>query len=385
LAPPYLNDLAKAAGKLYFGSATDQPGTIEDDSYLYQEILNETRIFGQVTPANGMKFFATEPENNVFNYTMGDVAVGIAQDHGKVLRCHNLVWNSQLSDFVINGTWTAETLTEVMRNHITTLITHWQDVCYAWDVINEALASNGSFSSSIWYDTIGPDYFHLAYQFAQEAVEATGKDIKLYYNDYGIENPNNKSSALVGLIKDLQARNIRIDGVGHESHFIIGNSPSYAQQVANMKTWTGLGLEVAITELDVRFEEAATARTNTTGLAIQAQNYYDSVKACVDVDGCVGITVWDFWYVNQTSRHVTLTNKFTGTLPHGSRLPLQAKVQLICTGRTSSASRHIMLLPKRLQDNRAAIVDEQLEGLLSVVAGKVDIASYANNIVNDTA
>jgi endo-1,4-beta-xylanase len=97
-----------------------------------------------------MKFFATEPENGVFNFTGGEVVVNIAKDHGKLLRCHNLVWNSQLSDFVVNGTWTAETLIPVMENHIKTLITHWQDVCYAWDVVNEALFSNGSFSSSIW-------------------------------------------------------------------------------------------------------------------------------------------------------------------------------------------------------------------------------------------
>ena len=53
--PPYLNDLAKARGKLWFGSATDQPGTGEDTDIAYQTILNNTEIFGQLTPANYMK------------------------------------------------------------------------------------------------------------------------------------------------------------------------------------------------------------------------------------------------------------------------------------------------------------------------------------------
>ena len=61
-----------------------------------------------------------------------------------------------------------------------------------------------------------------------------------------------------------------------------------------MTGYTDLGVEVALTELDIRFEDASTARTNTSGLAMQAQEYYDSVKACVDVAGCVGVTVWDF-------------------------------------------------------------------------------------------
>ena len=52
------------------------------------------------------QFFATEPEQNVFNYTGGDVVLDIAEDHGKLVRCHNLIWSNQLSDWVTNGNWT---------------------------------------------------------------------------------------------------------------------------------------------------------------------------------------------------------------------------------------------------------------------------------------
>lgn len=50
-------------------------------------------------------------------------------------------------------------------------------------------------------------------------------------------------------------------------------------------------METAITELDVRLELPSTAEKQ----AAQATIYSDSVKACVDVDECVGVTVWDFW------------------------------------------------------------------------------------------
>lgn len=178
-----------------------------------------------------------------------------------------------------------------MQRHIYTLITHWGARCYSWDVVNEALASNGSFSSSIWYDTIGPEYFFLAYQFAAEAVAATGEDIKLYYNDYGIENPGNKTTAAAALVSELQARGIRIDGVGLESHFIVGETPSQAQQIEAMETFTSLGVDVARTEVDVRF---TTLPYNATGLAVQNQNYYDTIASCMAVKGCIGMTVWDF-------------------------------------------------------------------------------------------
>ncbi|KAN0120215.1 glycoside hydrolase family 10 protein [Hyaloscypha variabilis] len=291
--PPYLNSLAQGAGKLWFGTAADIPGTAEQTDPDYLRILENPGNFGEITPANIMKFMYTEPEQNVFNFTGGDYLLDLAERYGMRVRCHNLVWVSQLSPWVTDVNWTAEALTAVMKNHIQTLITHWGDRCYSWDVVNEALASDGNFSSSIWYDTIGPEYFFLAYQFAQEAVEQTGKDIKLYYNDYGLENPGVKTTAAYNLVKELQSRRIKIDGVGLESHFEVGATPSLAQQVAAKQGFLDLGIDVAITELDVRFTSAP--YYTASGEATQAQNYYDSVTSCIEVGrGCIGITVWDF-------------------------------------------------------------------------------------------
>jgi len=42
-----LNKAAKAAGKLYFGTATDNP-KLDDTTYI--TILNNTAMFGQLTP-----------------------------------------------------------------------------------------------------------------------------------------------------------------------------------------------------------------------------------------------------------------------------------------------------------------------------------------------
>ena len=248
------------------------------------------------------QFFATEPEQNVFNYTGGDVVLDIAEDHGKLVRCHNLIWSNQLSDWVTNGNWTAETLTAAMKNHIQTIIAHWGDRCYSWDVINEALASNGTFSESIWYDVIGPEYFFLAFQFAQETVEQNKLKVKLFYNDYGIETPGNKSAALSGLISEAQSRGIRIDGVGLESHFALGEPtnppPTLASLLTQQSAYASLGIEIAVTELDVRFNftdpDYTNAYNNYTSLGQQAQVYYDSVSSCMQTVNCIGVTQWDF-------------------------------------------------------------------------------------------
>jgi endo-1,4-beta-xylanase len=56
-APPYLNDLAELAGKLWFGTAADIPGTAETSDTAYMNILKDTNIFGEITPANMMKVY----------------------------------------------------------------------------------------------------------------------------------------------------------------------------------------------------------------------------------------------------------------------------------------------------------------------------------------
>ena len=229
----------------------------------------------------------TEPEQNVFNYTGGDYILNLAEKDGQRVRCHNLVWVSELSPFVTNTNWTAPQLTAIMKNHILNVVEHWGDRCYSWDVVNEALASDGTFSSSVWYDTIGPEYFFQAYQFAQEAVKRTGKDIKLYYNDYGLESLGNKTTAAYNLVKELQKRKIQIDGVGLESHFEVGGTPSVADQNAAKEGFLALGIDVAVTELDVRFTEAPFY--TAAGEAQQAQDYYTSVQSCMEVGPrCIG-------------------------------------------------------------------------------------------------
>lgn len=67
-----------------------------------------------------------------------------------------------------------------------------------------------------------------AFQAASDAVRANNLAVKLYYNDYNIEFLGNKSYAAQALVKDLKNRNIQIDGVGLESHFIVSILPMYS-------------------------------------------------------------------------------------------------------------------------------------------------------------
>lgn len=90
------NTRAVAAGKAYFGSATDN-GELSDTPYLAG--LSNTADFGQITPGNAMKWDAIEPSRGTFTYTNGDAIVSLAEKNGQKVRCHTLVWYSQLPNW----------------------------------------------------------------------------------------------------------------------------------------------------------------------------------------------------------------------------------------------------------------------------------------------
>ncbi len=89
-----LHDLAVRAGLLYFGTAVREGATSSDSAYM--AIINNKSEFGSVVPENGQKWDATEPQRGQFTYTSGDITANIAKRNGQSLRCHTLVWHSQL-------------------------------------------------------------------------------------------------------------------------------------------------------------------------------------------------------------------------------------------------------------------------------------------------
>ncbi|KAB5532761.1 glycoside hydrolase superfamily [Coniochaeta sp. 2T2.1] len=284
LASAQLNKLAQKAGKLYFGTATDT-GELTNSQYV--SILTDTDEFGQLTPANGQKWQFIEPQNGVFNFTEGEIVSNLAVKQNQRLRCHNLVWHSQLAPWVTSTTWDKANLTAMLRQHVYTEASHWKGQCYAWDVVNEGLNEDGTYRSDVFYDILGEEYFKIAFEEAARADPAA----KLYYNDYNIEYPGPKSDGAKRIVKLIQDAGLRIDGVGLQSHFIVGQTPSIDAQIANMRGFTDMGVDVAITELDVRLKMPA----DEQNLAQQSVDYRTSVGACMQVERCVGVTVWDFY------------------------------------------------------------------------------------------
>src|SRR6185295_11677218 len=75
-------------------------------------------------------------------------------------------------------------------------------------------------------------------------------------------------------------------GVGMQMHTrSTDEDPSVAEFVANLERLLALGVEVVISEMDVRVCDGGT-------LAQQAARYHDIVAECVKRPGCGAVTVW---------------------------------------------------------------------------------------------
>lgn len=73
--------------------------------------------------------------------------------------------------------------------------------------------------------------------------------------------------------------------------------------MSNINSFATRGVEVAFTELDIRMQ----LPSNDAKLAQQATDYQDTVEACVETDGCVGVTIWDW-----TDKYSWVPNTFQG-------------------------------------------------------------------------
>ncbi|HSD82348.1 MAG TPA: endo-1,4-beta-xylanase, partial [Anaerolineae bacterium] len=251
------------------------------DAAPYQEVARTE--FNFLTPENSMKWNATEPSQNNFTFAQADQHVAFAQTNNMKIHGHTLVWHSQLPDWVANGSWTSASLTAVMNNHINRVMGHFVNKIYVWDVVNEAFNEDGSRRSSVFQNVIGNGYIEQAFRTAA-AADSTAK---LVYNDYNIETVNSKSTAVYNMLADFKNRGVPIDGVGLQMHLTNGGL-DYNSLATNMQRFAALGLEVYITEMDVRFP----VPVSQTDLNNQATIYRNVTNRCLAQPACKALQVW---------------------------------------------------------------------------------------------
>jgi endo-1,4-beta-xylanase len=227
--------------------------------------------FDQISPENDLKWSLIQPRPGPDGYDFGaaDAYVNFGVANHMYIVGHNLVWHSQVPDWVFRGTnlppvetspspygfgraytgprSSRDELLQRMHDHIATVVGRYKGRIQVWDVVNEALADRDTnlLRNSLWLQIIGPDYIAKAFEYAHEA----DPDAILRYNDYGLENPV-KRKKFITLIKSLQAQGAPVMAIGTQTHVSV-SFPTPEQEDEEFTDLETLGLPIHVTELDV--------------------------------------------------------------------------------------------------------------------------------------
>jgi endo-1,4-beta-xylanase len=258
------------------------------------------RQFSSITPENEMKWETVEPVRGTRNFAPADRLIRFAERHGQVVRGHTLLWHNQLPGWltagVQDGTIDNAELERILRRHIVRTVGHFKGRIQQWDVANEFFADttpSGINPDNFWVSRLGRGVIAKAFRWAHRADPKA----KLFYNDYNIageDGTNAKADAVYEFVKRLVARGVPIHGVGDQGHL----DTQYGfptRMTQNLRRYASLGLEVAITEADVRtFVNNPEEQVPTDHLATLAHPYEFSqmMKACLAVRACTSFTVW---------------------------------------------------------------------------------------------
>lgn len=279
-----LGELARRNG-LRFGTAVNMT-TLADDPTYAKWVATE---FTAVTAENVMKWESLEPERGVYNWGPADDLVAEARRNKQLVHGHTLLWHNQnpvwLTDGLASGEIDAEELRALLKKHVFDTVRHFKGKVPQWDVANEIVDDEANLRDTIWLQHLGPGYIADVLRWAHEADPKA----KLFINDYNVEGISPKTDKYLEIFTELKAQGVPLHGFGIQGHLDIQYGAYPAEDVAaNMKRFTDLGLDVAITEADVRMDLPA----DNIKLLAQSNSFNTLLQGCLLTKRCVMFTVW---------------------------------------------------------------------------------------------
>ena len=237
------------SGKVPFGAMVQKE--FFDSAPYRQAFLDHCDL---IMPGNELKFDQIHPTRDDWNFEPADRLVDFALSNGRLCRgtCH-VWWNSTPPwvEALAPGVEAETTL----RDHIETVMDRYKGKLRSFDVVNEIIANDpaesGPLRRTTWLDKLGPNHIPLA--FAASAAVDSACDLVL--NDYDLEfiGPRYDARRAIALeiVRQLQGRNIRIDGIGIQGHLYTERRIDIGALETFHRELDALGVKLWVTELDV--------------------------------------------------------------------------------------------------------------------------------------
>jgi endo-1,4-beta-xylanase len=212
-----------------------------------------------------------------YDFHYADSVVDWALDHDMKVKGHVLVWHVTSPKLIEE--MEPATVRAQLKRHIFTLMGHFRGRIKVWDVVNEALAPDGTIAENVFFRKLGAEYIEDCFRWAHEADPSA----TLLYNDNKVEGiGSKKSEGFYQLLADLKGKGVPVHGCGMQAHFnaagVGWNRPPTPRMVKEQIRRLGnLGLTVNLSEMDVRISQLP---PNIQQLA-QRQIYHDILAAAL--------------------------------------------------------------------------------------------------------
>jgi endo-1,4-beta-xylanase len=261
-------------------------------SALHRGTLEQ--VFTMTAPANALIFARAQPTQGIYDFANADTIIDFAEARSMKLHGHTLVWHALLPEWLTSQSWTKPNLEALLQSHISTVVGRYANRIHCWNVVNEPFEWSGPnfLSDSFWHAIIGEEHIDLAFQWAA----AADPNALLFLNDINIFRTPEKLSAVYNLVEGMLNRGIPIHGIGEQLHLHYWGHPwedlneivNLADLRSMIQSFASLGLEVRITEMDMRIQTPA----DPAHLQMQADVFEGVFQVCADEPNCTALMTW---------------------------------------------------------------------------------------------
>lgn len=233
--------------------------------------------FNSITPEVCLKWDTVRPAKRSFEFGPMNQLVAFAAQHNQAVHGHCLIWHAQNPEWLF--TESDAGLALQMELHLMTVLQMYPQI-KTWDVVNEAWGLK-EWTPSVWL-RLGYDYVETAYRLARRYAQPGQW---LYYNSHFYQ------PGLWLLFVEELAKKSLLSGVGLQMHLDASPVDMGALR-ETMTTIRDLGINLRITEMDVRLPMAKRAPLSPAFLDVQASTFTAVLKMALDYPNFEGLTVW---------------------------------------------------------------------------------------------
>ncbi|KAJ3674416.1 hypothetical protein LUZ60_005032 [Juncus effusus] len=271
-----------------------------------------TKNFNWTVFGNELKWYWTEAQQGVLNYTDADELLDLCEKNNMQVRGHCIFWEviGAVQSWVQSLSTTD--LKTAVQGRINGLLTRYKGKFQHYDVDNEML--HGSF----YQDKLGKDIRASFFKTAKQLDPSP----TLFVNDYGIEDgsdPRATPEMYMQQILGLQEQGAQVGGIGIQGHI---SNPVGPVVSAALDKLSVMGLPIWFTELDV----------SSTNEHIRADDLEVMLREAFAHPAVEGIMLWGFWELFMSRDNSHLVNA-EGDLNEAGKRFLEVKKDWITHAR----------------------------------------------------